>query len=107
MAWTNGLYVPINKPWYEAFRLELLAFPTARHDDQVDALGLIGQLLDKMIPAQRIVPLKKERSRLLRAQREQGRSLRPPRIRRGRLVTGRTQRRDRSRHQLEGDLTIE
>ena len=30
----------------------------ARHDDQVDALGLIGQLLDKMIPAQRIVPLK-------------------------------------------------
>jgi hypothetical protein len=24
----------------------------------VDALGLIGQLLDKMIPAQRIVPLK-------------------------------------------------
>lgn len=26
-----------------------------RHDDQVDALGLIGQLLDRMIPAQRLV----------------------------------------------------
>jgi hypothetical protein len=49
----------INKSRYQAFLSELLAFPTARHDDQVDALGLIGQLLDKMIPAQRIMPLKK------------------------------------------------
>jgi predicted phage terminase large subunit-like protein len=52
---TNGLYVPVGKSWYEPFRSELLAFPAGRHDDQVDALGLIGQLLDKMIPAQRIV----------------------------------------------------
>ena len=52
---TNGLYVPVNKPWYEAFRSELLTFPTARHDDQVDALGLIGQLLDKMIGGKRLV----------------------------------------------------
>ncbi len=44
----DGLYVPINAPWYEAFRSELLTFPTGRHDDQVDALGLVGQLLDKM-----------------------------------------------------------
>jgi hypothetical protein len=26
----------------------LLSFPAGRHDDQVDALGLVGQLLDKM-----------------------------------------------------------
>jgi hypothetical protein len=26
----------------------LLSFPAGKHDDQVDALGLIGQLLDKM-----------------------------------------------------------
>jgi len=44
----DGLYVPINAPWYEQFRSELLTFPTGRHDDQVDALGLVGQLLDKI-----------------------------------------------------------
>lgn len=44
----DGLYVPINAPWYEAFVTELLTFPTGRHDDQVDALGLVGQLLDRM-----------------------------------------------------------
>jgi len=44
----DGLYVPANAPWFEAFRAELLTFPTGRHDDQVDALGLVGQLIDKM-----------------------------------------------------------
>jgi predicted phage terminase large subunit-like protein len=44
----DGLYVPKNAPWYEAFRSELLTFPTGRNDDQVDALGLIGQLLDSI-----------------------------------------------------------
>jgi hypothetical protein len=27
-----------------------LSFPAGRHDDQVDAIGLVGQLLDKMVP---------------------------------------------------------
>lgn len=44
----NGLYVPVHAPWYAAFRSELLSFPAGKHDDQVDALGLIGQLLDLM-----------------------------------------------------------
>ena len=44
----EGLYVPVNAPWYPAFRAELLSFPAAKHDDQVDALGLVGQLLDQM-----------------------------------------------------------
>src|SRR5262249_12462468 len=44
----EGLYVPVQAPWYPAFRAELLSFPAGKHDDQVDALGLIGQLLDKM-----------------------------------------------------------
>jgi hypothetical protein len=26
-----------------------LSFPAGRHDDQVDAIGLIGQLLDTMV----------------------------------------------------------
>lgn len=45
-----GLYVPDGLPWYPAFRSELLSFPAGKHDDQVDALGLVGQLLDKMMP---------------------------------------------------------
>lgn len=45
----NGLYVPVNAPWYPDFRAELLSFPGGKHDDQFDAIGLIGQLLDKMI----------------------------------------------------------
>jgi len=44
----EGLYVPINAPWYADLRSELLSFPAGKHDDQVDALGLVGQLLDKM-----------------------------------------------------------
>jgi predicted phage terminase large subunit-like protein len=44
----DGLYVPTNAPWFDLFRSELLMFPTGKHDDQVDALGLVGQLLDKM-----------------------------------------------------------
>jgi predicted phage terminase large subunit-like protein len=44
----DGLYVPIHAPWYADFRSELLSFPAGKHDDQVDAIGLVGQLLDKM-----------------------------------------------------------
>jgi hypothetical protein len=44
----EGLYVPHNADWYPALRSELLSFPAGKHDDQVDALGLVGQLLDKM-----------------------------------------------------------
>lgn len=45
----DGLYVPVRARWYEAFRSELLTFPSGKHDDQVDAMGLIGQLLDVMV----------------------------------------------------------
>ena len=50
----EGIYVPINAPWYPQFRSELLSFPAGKYDDQVDALGLIGQLLDQMVPGQAI-----------------------------------------------------
>ena len=46
----EGLYVPSNAPWFAEFQRELLSFPAGKHDDQVDALGLIGQLLDQMVP---------------------------------------------------------
>jgi predicted phage terminase large subunit-like protein len=45
----EGLYVPTNAAWYPEFRAELISFPAGKHDDQVDALGLVGQLLDQMI----------------------------------------------------------
>jgi len=44
----EGLHVPTSAPWYAGLRSELLSFPAGKHDDQVDALGLIGQLLNKM-----------------------------------------------------------
>jgi predicted phage terminase large subunit-like protein len=43
-----GLYVRQGAPWLADLRAELLGFPAGKHDDQVDALGLVGQLLDKI-----------------------------------------------------------
>ena len=45
----NGLHLPRHAPWRQAFEAELLTFPAGKHDDQVDALGLVGQLLDQMV----------------------------------------------------------
>jgi predicted phage terminase large subunit-like protein len=45
----DGLYVPHTAGWYPDFRSELLSFPAGKHDDQVDAMGLIGQLLDTIM----------------------------------------------------------
>jgi hypothetical protein len=33
-----------------------MSFPAGKHEDQVDALGLVGQLLDIMTPGQRPQP---------------------------------------------------
>lgn len=41
-----GLMVPRQADWLADFLSELLSFPNGRHDDQADALGLFGQLLD-------------------------------------------------------------
>jgi hypothetical protein len=58
------LYVPARAPWLADFRSELLSFPAGKHDDQVDAIGLIGQLLDKM--ANGVVPDRRKHSDLPR-----------------------------------------
>lgn len=60
----DGLYLPRQADWLADFRSEILAFPAGKHDDQVDALGLIGQILDKMSPG--IVPLLPSKFRGLR-----------------------------------------
>lgn len=44
----ESLFVNQQAPYFADFRAELLSFPAGKHDDQVDALGLIGQLLDKI-----------------------------------------------------------
>lgn len=46
----SGLHIPADAPWRADFEAELMSFPAGKHDDQVDALGLVGQLLDVMIP---------------------------------------------------------
>jgi predicted phage terminase large subunit-like protein len=56
----KGLYVPINAPWYPDLRANFI-FPAGKHDDQVDALGLVGQLLDKMMSGRRPVVVSPKR----------------------------------------------
>lgn len=56
------VYLPHKAAWLEAFTSELLTFPAGKHDDQVDAFGLIGRMLDDMVPA-RIPPPKPEAAR--------------------------------------------
>lgn len=44
----QGLHVPADAPWLSDLISEMMSFPVGVHDDQVDALGLVGQLLDRM-----------------------------------------------------------
>ena len=46
----SGLFIPPDAPWRVDLEAELMSFPAGKHDDQVDALGLAGQLIDVMIP---------------------------------------------------------
>lgn len=71
----EGLYVPKGATWYPDFRSELLSFPAGKHDDQVDAIGLVGQLLDKMLkgrPLEKPEPKKIESGYRAFGQRESG-----------------------------------
>ena len=45
---TRGLRVHKNAPFLTDLITELMSFPVGVNDDQVDMLGLIGQLIDKM-----------------------------------------------------------
>ena len=55
----DGLYVPQRAAWYATLRSELLSFPAGKHDDIVDALGLVGQLLDHITPGNKPKPVEK------------------------------------------------
>lgn len=45
------VYLPSKAPWLSGFTAELLTFPAGKHDDMVDAFGLIGRMLDDLVPA--------------------------------------------------------
>lgn len=45
---TTGLRIQRDAPFLSDLISEMMSFPVGVHDDQVDALGLIGQLLDRM-----------------------------------------------------------
>lgn len=51
----SGLYVPKDADWKTDLISEMMSFPVGVHDDQVDALGLVGQLLDRMYSGKRPV----------------------------------------------------
>ncbi|MEY2960490.1 MAG: hypothetical protein RLZ60_320 [Pseudomonadota bacterium] len=43
------VYLPHSAPWVADLMNELLLFPAGKHDDQVDAVGLIGRMIDTMV----------------------------------------------------------
>lgn len=45
------VYHPAGAPWLAEYERELLSFPYAKHDDQVDTIGLIGRLLTEIVGA--------------------------------------------------------
>jgi phage terminase large subunit-like protein len=49
----DGLHYDAAASWRSEFERELLTFPAGKTDDQVDALGLIGQILDRMTQPQK------------------------------------------------------
>jgi hypothetical protein len=46
----EGLHVPTRAPWLPDLKQSCSPFFQGKHDDQVDALGLEGQLLDRWAP---------------------------------------------------------
>jgi len=45
----DGLFYPKKAPWVADWLAEILNLWAAKHDDQGDAMGLVGQLLDQMV----------------------------------------------------------
>jgi predicted phage terminase large subunit-like protein len=54
----DGAFYPRKAPWVADFFAEVLNFPASKHDDQADSLGLVGQLLDKMVKGRAGQPAK-------------------------------------------------
>ncbi|OQW71652.1 MAG: hypothetical protein BVN33_14570 [Proteobacteria bacterium ST_bin13] len=50
------VYLPHNAPWVADLIGEMMNFPVGKHDDQVDALGLVGRMLDVMTSGRPVKP---------------------------------------------------
>lgn len=61
------VYFPHSAPWVSDMQAELLNFPAGKHDDQVDALGLIGRMLDTMVGGRAPAPITKPEDKWSRA----------------------------------------
>lgn len=46
----SRVHFPRNSPWFQEMQNEMLAFPSGKHDDQVDALAWIGQMILMLTP---------------------------------------------------------
>jgi predicted phage terminase large subunit-like protein len=53
---TRGFYIQKDKPWISDLISEMMSFPVGVHDDQVDSLGLVGQLVDRMFSGKPAAP---------------------------------------------------
>lgn len=57
---STGLHIHKDAPWKSDLISEMMSFPVGVHDDQVDALGLAGQLLDRMLAGKPAPPKPEE-----------------------------------------------
>lgn len=53
---STGLHIHKDADWKSTLISEMMSFPVGVHDDQVDALGLAGQLLDRMMAGKKPPP---------------------------------------------------
>src|SRR5262249_61634753 len=53
---TGAFFVPQHAEFLPVQKFDLLWSPAGKHDDIVDALGLIGQILDRMSPGHPLEP---------------------------------------------------
>lgn len=49
MIEAGDLLLPVEAPWLVNFKMELLGFPSTRHDDQVDALSQLMNWIDQRV----------------------------------------------------------
>ncbi|MBL8999393.1 MAG: phage terminase large subunit, partial [Gemmatimonadetes bacterium] len=57
------VYLPQSAHWVTDLITEMMSFPAGKHDDQVDALGLVGRLMDTMVGGKRPVTQQEQKSR--------------------------------------------
>ena len=57
------VYLPKSAPWLDEFVYELSRFPISGHDDQIDAVSLLGRILDQMSPG--LLPAEEQQTHLI------------------------------------------